>query len=173
MNYTLQRSRRKSITITVQEEGTVLVKAPYQYPKKKIDAIVESKSDWIAERKEQQKNKKRFTLEEITDYKHTAKQVFPERINYYERLIGVQAGQIRIKDQKTRWGSCSSKGNINLNWRLILAPEEVMDYVIIHELCHLKEMNHSKAFWELVEQICPDYREQKRWLKENAHQLGC
>lgn len=172
-NYTLQRSRRKSITITVLEDGSILVKAPLQIPKKKIDEIVNSKSDWIAERQKQQKNRKRFTPEEITVYRNQARKIFPERIRYYEPLLGVRANQIHIKDQKTRWGSCSSKGNINLNWRLILAPQEVMDYVIIHELCHLKEMNHSKAFWELVEQICPDYRERKKWLKENADKLGC
>ena len=173
LEYKLQRSRRKSITISIESDGTVLVKAPLSIPKSQIEQIVERKSDWIASRLEHQKNRRIFTGEEIADYRRQAKQVFPERIHYYEPLLGVQASGIRIKDQKTRWGSCSSKGNINLNWRLILAPKEVMYYVIIHELCHLREMNHSQAFWKLVESICPDYRDHRQWLKDHGDQLGC
>lgn len=78
--------------------------------------------------------------------------------------------QITIRDQRTRWGSCSSKGTISLNWRLIMAPPEVLDYVIVHELCHLKEHNHSKRFWQLVENHCPDFKKRRHWLKVNS---GC
>jgi hypothetical protein len=80
--------------------------------------------------------------------------------------------KVVIKDQKTRWGSCSKKGNINLNWRLIMAPLHVIDYVVVHELCHLKVMNHSKDFWNLVESIQPNNHERRRWLKVNGNRLG-
>lgn len=173
MEYKLQRSRRKSITISIESDGTVFVKAPLSIPESQIEEVIERKSDWIVNRLEQQKKRRIFTEKEIADYRRQAKQVFTERVHYYEPLLGVQALGIRIKDQKTRWGSCSNKGNINLNWRLILAPGEVMDYVIIHELCHLREMNHSQAFWKLVESICPDYREHRQWLKDHADELGC
>lgn len=83
----------------------------------------------------------------------------------------VKPGRITIRSQKTRWGSCSSKGNLNFNWRLIMAPGEVLDYVVVHELCHLVYMNHSAMFWKLVEEILPDYRKQRQWLKENGRML--
>jgi len=98
--------------------------------------------------------------------------VIQERIKRYSDIIGVSPNSIVIKEQKTRWGSCSSKGNINLNWKLIMAPQEVIDYVVIHELCHMREMNHSKQFWRLVEEVLPKYKEYKNWLKHNGDLLN-
>lgn len=176
IKYRLIYSNRKSIAINIDEKGRVLVKAPAGFPQQRIDEIVRQKEDWINRQKIRQRvrreNQRTFTEEEITDYRKKAEMILTERVHYYEPILGVKVNRIHIKDQKTRWGSCSSKKNVNLNWRLILAPQEVMDYVIIHELCHLIEMNHSRAFWELVESICPDYRERKQWLKENAGKLG-
>ena len=85
--------------------------------------------------------------------------------------MGVDYGRITVRDQRTRWGSCSAKGNLNFNWRLILAPGEVLDYVVVHELAHRREMNHSKRFWSLVEMVLPDYERRRRWLKENGEAL--
>ena len=82
--------------------------------------------------------------------------------------MGISYGMISIREQKTRWGSCSSKGNLNFNWKLILMPEEILDYVVVHELAHRKEMNHSRAFWAIVEQVLPDYQERRDWLKKNG-----
>ncbi len=82
--------------------------------------------------------------------------------------MSVLPGRIIVREQKTRWGSCSSKHNINLNWKLIMMPEEILNYVVVHELAHLKQMNHSKAFWEEVEKVLPDYKKQKEWLKQNG-----
>lgn len=93
------------------------------------------------------------------------------KVEAYARRLGVTYGRVSIKEQKSRWGSCSSKGNLNFNWKLVLAPPEILDYVVVHELCHLKEMNHSPAFWELVEQIVPDYKEKRKWLKDNGSML--
>lgn len=89
----------------------------------------------------------------------------------YAEEIGMTYSSIRIGSAKTRWGSCTSKGNLSFSWRLLSAPEEVVKYVIAHEVAHLKEMNHSKRFWAIVEKLCPDYKEQKKWLRENGHAL--
>ncbi|MHB8063687.1 MAG: M48 family metallopeptidase [Ruminiclostridium sp.] len=98
--------------------------------------------------------------------------VIEERVKHYSAIIGVYPQKVTIKEQKTRWGSCSGRGNINLNWKLIMASMEVLDYVIIHELCHMKEMNHSKEFWKLVEGIFPQYKKCRVWLKENGDRLS-
>lgn len=104
-------------------------------------------------------------------YRKEALFVISEKAEEFAKLLSVHFKDIRIKDQKSRWGSCSSKGNLNFNWRIIMAPEPVCDYVVIHELCHLVFMDHSVNFWNLVESICPDYRQYKKWLKENGKQL--
>ena len=85
--------------------------------------------------------------------------------------IAVKPSRLTIRDQRTRWGSCSSRGTISLNWRLIMAPPEVLDYVVVHELCHMKEHNHSQAFWKLVESHCPDFKQLRKWLKVNGNRL--
>jgi len=93
------------------------------------------------------------------------------RVEYFANIMGVTYGNITIRNQKTRWGSCSSKGNLNFNCLLMLAPSEILDYVVVHELCHRKQMNHSKAFWLEVEKVLPDYKESIEWLKEEGCQL--
>ena len=85
--------------------------------------------------------------------------------------LGVEHTSIAIRDQRTRWGSCSRRGTLSFNWRLVIAPVEVLDYVVIHELCHLRELNHSKAFWRLVDEALPNWREQRRWLNEHGPEL--
>ena len=102
---------------------------------------------------------------------YTAKETITKRVSYFARLMGVSYRNITIREQKTRWGSCSSEKNLNFNWKLILAPPEVLDYVVVHELCHLKEMNHSKAFWDEVGKVMPEYETHKLWLKENGWRL--
>jgi len=95
------------------------------------------------------------------------------RVKYLGAALGLDYGKIFIKDQKTLWASCSRSKNLNFNWRLAAAPAEVLDYVVIHELCHLREMNHSKRFWGLVREVCPDYKARKKWLKDNETALKC
>ncbi|MBI4376787.1 MAG: M48 family metallopeptidase [Elusimicrobia bacterium] len=100
-----------------------------------------------------------------------ARSLFTERVDYWRRRMGVSVGRIRIKDQRTLWGSCSNSGNLNFNWRASLAPIEVVDYLVIHELSHLFEMNHSPRFWRRVESWCPDWRRHRRWLLDNGPRL--
>lgn len=104
-------------------------------------------------------------------YRERAREVFEERIKYYSLKLGVSPNRITIKDQSTRWGSCSSKGNINLNYRVVMAPMEIIDYLIVHELSHMVHLNHSKDFWRLVESILSDYQDRKAWLKGNGNKL--
>jgi hypothetical protein len=93
------------------------------------------------------------------------------RVKYLAAALGLEYGKIFIKDQRTLWASCSGRKNLNFNWRLAAAPPEILDYVVIHELCHLREMNHSKRFWGLVREVCPDYKARKKWLKNNGMSL--
>ena len=104
-------------------------------------------------------------------YKKIAKSVLKERTIHYSKIIGVHVNKVFIKEQKTLWGSCSSMNNINYNWKLVMAPLEVLDYVVIHELCHIIHRNHSKQFWQEVEKYMPDYKESIVWLKENGKKL--
>lgn len=104
-------------------------------------------------------------------YIRQAHMIFPVRVMHFQQQTGGRVNEIRIKDQKTRWGSCSSLRNLNFSWRLILAPPEVLDYVVVHELCHLTHMNHSRDFWNMVESVMPEYKEHKKWLKENGELL--
>ena len=104
-------------------------------------------------------------------YREEARKYLTERVKVYSRRIPCEYGRIFIKNQKTCWGSCSTKGNLNFNWRIMMAPAEIIDYLVVHELCHRIEMNHSDAFWKLVEKQLPDYKERRQWLKENGHLL--
>ncbi|MCY3781235.1 MAG: SprT family zinc-dependent metalloprotease [Chloroflexi bacterium] len=104
-------------------------------------------------------------------YRELAKAYLPPRVAQLAAEYDFTYNKLRIKNQKTRWGSCSAKGNINLNLRLMMAPVDAIDYVIIHELCHLEELNHSPKFWLLVESLCPDYRKLKAWFEQNRAQL--
>lgn len=104
-------------------------------------------------------------------YRRQAHHIFAQRVAYWNARYGFEHGRISIKDQKSRWGSCSQAGNLNFNWRLLLAPIEALDYIVIHELAHLKEGNHSSRFWALVATQCPDYKQQRRWLRQHGHEL--
>ena len=105
-------------------------------------------------------------------YKIQARMIIAERVDHWAGANGLSYTTLRITSARTRWGSCSSKGSLNFSWRLVLAPLEVIDYVVVHELAHLKQRNHSRAFWAEVETMMPDYRQHRRWLKENGHWLG-
>ena len=178
MEYELRRSARKTLSVEIRADGSVLVRAPKTYPNDKIEAFLKEKQKWIEEKRHLQlkreraaENIRKFTEMEAQIYRQQARNVFEQKVAYYASRMGVSYGRIAIRDQKTRWGSCSSDGNLNFNWRLIVAPAGVLDYIVVHELAHRKEMNHSRAFWAVVEAEMPDYKKYRDWLKENGRML--
>ena len=171
MDYQLIRSRRKTVAIQIGKEG-VIVRAPMKLPAVMIHAFVESKRAWIEKKlAAQNSDLPGFTQEQLEELTRQAKQKLPQKAAQYAPLLGVAYGRITIRHQKTRWGSCSGKKNLNFNCLLMLAPERVQDYVVVHELCHLLEMNHSSRFWALVEKTIPDYKESRRWLRTQGKDL--
>ena len=180
MKVTVIKSRRKTIAIQVNSDLSVTVRAPYGVTEKYIEEFLNKNEAWISKRMNEIKVKKKsiesknvenVTLDKIKILADQALKIIPTRVEYFARIIGVTYGNITIRNQKTRWGSCSSKGNLNFNCLLMLAPPEVLDYVVVHELCHRKQMNHSKAFWTEVEKVFPDYKESINWLKEEGNQI--
>ena len=105
-------------------------------------------------------------------YKRQAREIIEQRVAQFAPQFGVAVGKIAIRGQRTRWGSCSSRGNLNFNWKLAMAPTEVIDYLVVHELSHMKELNHSKRFWNVVATHCPDYKTREHWLKQNGPLLS-
>lgn len=224
ISYTITYSNRRTVSIAINADGTVSVRAPKFIKKTELDKIVEGKREWILKKQKlvvqnyeiaQRKRDFDFTTSQkmlyrgkeypielvyskglrfpivsfaedkflvyygvleskkireafLIWYKKTAKEVFLKRVAYYQKIIQEPIGQIRIKDQKCCYGSCSAKRNLNFNWKCILAPPEILDYIVVHELCHLKQMNHSKEFWNLVERYYPDYKQARKWLKDNG-----
>lgn len=178
MRIEIIRSRRKTIAIEIRPDATVLVRASYFMKDKEIQKFVNEKEQWITEHlKKLQKQRldaekvPKLTMDEIKQLADLAVKVISEKVRYYAEIMNVHYGRITIRNQKTRWGSCSEKGNLNFNCLLMLAPDEVIDYVVVHELCHLIEMNHSKAFWQQVEHVMPDYKEHRKWLKEHGNEI--
>ena len=180
MKVTVIRSNRKTVAIQVNSNLRVTVRAPRSASEKDIEEILKKKEAWISKHIEKIKEtKERFeaepteklTREKVIALAEEALKVIPERVEYFAKVIGVTYGKITVRNQKTRWGSCSSKGNLNFNCLLMLAPPEVLDYVVVHELCHRKQMNHSKAFWLEVEKVLPNYKEVRKWLKEEGSQM--
>ena len=172
------RSSRKTMVLEIIKDGMILVRAPYRMPESEIRRFIQEKSDWIEKHVQRIEERQRtltpvegLTMKDIRKLADQASVVIPKRAEYFAEKIPVTYGRITIRNQKTRWGSCSGKGNLNFNCLLMLAPPEVLDYVVVHELCHRKEMNHSERFWREVENILPDYRERKKWLKENGGRL--
>ena len=172
------RSKRKTLAIEIRPDMRVVVRAPEKIPQNEIMKFVEEKQNWIkkhlvqmyfkAEEIKKQKKEPALTNADIEKLCQKALSVIPDKVKYYAEIMGVTYGRITIRNQKTRWGSCSSKGNLNFNCLLMLMPDKVLDYVVVHELCHLKQMNHSKKFWKEVERYMPNY---KKWLNENGGAL--
>ena len=216
----LVRSKRKTLALIVENDGTLTVRAPLRMHEADIWRFIEAKTDWI-KRKQVMAQKEAELLHQYVDgetflylgkeillrivsaegprkgnkkpalvmdgffkltksaqpqaksffeawYKKQARAVLSERIEYFAGERGFKVKKIRVSSARTRWGSCSTKGTLSFTWRLVMAPLEVIDYVVVHELCHLKELNHSKAFWSQMEAILPDYKVQRKWLKKNG-----
>lgn len=228
ISYSVVKTRRKTIGITVNRDGEVKVSSPLGISEKQIREVVQKKANWIDKKvkevsymnsnticrefvsgerllylgkeyilevrernidmteviieddilvvyalqglsAEVQKQRIREAL--VKWYRNCFDEIIKESIEKYSIQLEVSPCKVRIKDQKTIWGSCSGKGNINLNWKLVMSPIDIIDYVVIHELSHLKFMNHSKDFWNLVKSIMPNYSQSREWLKANGYKL--
>jgi predicted metal-dependent hydrolase len=173
--FTTIRSNRKTIAIEVSHKG-ILVRAPQRMPDTEIAAFLQEKEAWIQrtlQKIEQRKGgaEEPLTPADIQDLAEKALKIIPEKVKYYAVLLNVDYGRITIRNQRTRWGSCSSNGNLSFNCLLMLMPDEVIDSVVAHELCHRKHMNHSAAFYAELTRVFPDYQGCRTWLKENGGRI--
>lgn len=167
--YTIRSYKQsKHIRIIVRADGTVLVTKPHYVTKRQAHEFVQSKSGWI---EKELQNRARtttepsvYTREHFELHKHEALQLFKRKVEAWNSHYGFTYGRITVRSMSSRWGSCSSKGNLSFNYRLMFLSERVLDYVVVHELCHLREFNHSKRFWNLVAQTIPDYKKVKKEL---------
>ena len=174
ISYRVIRSRRRSVAVQITPQGEVVVRSPLRMSDAQIKSFVSSKAALIQSHLSALADTEKLpslTAEEIGRLTNLAARWIPERAAFFAQKIGVSYGRITVRHQRTLWGSCSGKGNLNFNCLLMLVPETVLDYVVVHELCHRKQMNHSPEFWAEVEKILPDYRERKAWLKKNGSAL--
>lgn len=228
IHYTVIRSKRRTVTICIDQKGLISVRAPFFVNNREIEKIIAEKTEWIQKKQQQIFNRNEnsknhmirtyqdkgtmpfqgieypmvFLLNQSTNrpriqlinqqfqimaqefkestikeafliwYREQARRIYQERVDFFQQQIQEPYGQIRIKEQKTCFGSCSAKRNLNFNWKCVLAPPQVLDYIVVHELCHLKQLNHSKQFWMEVEKVMPDYKKAKQWLRDNEAQLN-
>jgi len=218
MDYTVIRSRRKTIAVEITKEGGVLVRAPLKLARREVLAFVHQNRDWITRKLaqarvlQQGRTSSRFLEGETffflgeqhrlryeaggeylrtqdgefllgadlspragdlfrTWYRARAREILEDRVEHFALRMGLTCRSVRITDAKERWGSCNAAGSLNFAWRLVMAPPPVIDYVIVHELAHLVEMNHSRRFWERLGRVLPDYAKRRKWLRENEQRL--
>lgn len=173
--YSLKKHKKaRHLRLTVRENAEVLVTVPWRIRKQAgVDFLLE-KADWVLEKIENlQANKRRSYFptgigerENYLKYKKLARKIVEEKLKYFNAFYGFSWGRIFIRNQQTCWGSCSGKKNLNFNYKIIYLSEDLCDYVIVHELCHLGELNHSEKFWELVKKTVPDYRVRRKKLRK-------
>ncbi len=176
--YTIIRSGRRSLGLNLDPKGRIVVRAPYLCAKSVIDRFVAEHSGWIEKQRARlfssaasDERAGMLSKEDIARLSKQMKLSLPEKLAKYSKLLGVSYNRVSVRCQRSKWGSCSAKGNLNFNCLLMLAPEGVLDYVIVHELCHRRHMDHSKEFWAEVESACPEYKAQRKWLRENGAAL--
>lgn len=177
--YKLIRSQRKTLGMEIGRNG-LIIRAPMKASEADIRSFIQRHSSWIekhlkarearsaASAEAETQRMPMLTEAEMRELAARAREVIPERVRHYAPLVGVAYGRITIRSQRSKWGSCSSKGNLNFNCLLMLMPPDVVDSVVVHELCHLKEMNHSPRFYAEVKRVFPDYDRSNAWLKKNG-----
>lgn len=166
IHYQLIRSKRKTICLEVHPGGSVIVRAPDKIPKAEIDSFVESRKTWIQKHLDNPRPPApTYTEAQSKQMRAFAKQLLPILVERFACLMGVSPNRVTITGAMKRFGSCSVKGNICFSWRLIAYPMEVIEYVVVHELAHLKHLNHSPAFYQFLQQHLPDYRQRAAKLK--------
>lgn len=174
MKYSLVRSDRKTLSLCIKD-GELIVRAPRHASLSDIERFVHSHSDWIEKKmavsiaqREEASKLLPIGKKELAALYGEARRVIPQRVAYYAPIVGVSYGRVTIRRQKTRWGSCNAEGDLNFNCLLMLTPREVLDSVVVHELCHRKEMNHSKEFYREVYRVFPEYKKWHGWLRQNG-----
>ncbi len=177
-NVEVRRSKRKSAIIKITADMQIVVFVPLYVSDNEIEKMVISKSKWIDEHMlkvqstiDERSKLEKITFEQVKELADQAVEYIPKRVKYYAEKENFVYNKITIKNLVSRWGSCSTKGNLNFNCLLMLTPDYVIDYIVVHELCHLREMNHSEKFWAEVEKIMPDYQRAELWLKQNGGNL--
>ena len=214
----LIRSKRKTIALIIERDGSLIVRAPMRASHVLIEQFLQQKTDWITRTREKLKSIEPTSARRYVDdetflflgssfdlelvgpqrpplqfdggftfslaaqkngeqfftrwYKERAEEVIAKRVQEYARQYGFAPKQVKITSAKTRWGSCSPNGTLNFTWRLVMAPLDVIDYVVVHELAHLRVKNHSGKFWKVVESMDPEYRKKRKWLRENGEKLN-
>ncbi|MFA6431445.1 MAG: SprT family zinc-dependent metalloprotease [Candidatus Margulisiibacteriota bacterium] len=175
ITHKIVRSKRRTIALVIDGEANLIVRAPHSAPEEIIRKFILQKSDWIKAKqaffRKRASNITQIIIDPqlIPEYKKKAGEIIPKRISAWSGITGWQPKKVRLSNAGSRWGSCNSKGTIAINWRLVFFSIEIIDYVVVHELAHLVERNHSKRFWEQVKVHIPDYKGRKKWLKENGH----
>ena len=172
--YTVRRSARRTVTLRLLGDGTLVVCCPNRMTEEEVRALVTRKRGWIEKQRallEQRPTVEPCTQAELEALRSEAQARIPDKVAHWAPLVGVSYGRVSVRCQRTLWGSCSGAGNLSFNCLLAAMPEDVMDYVIIHELCHRKEMNHSPRFWAEVARVCPKWQESRAWLKANGAAL--
>ena len=178
-DYRIIKTRRKTIGLEISPDLQITVRAPYHLSDVRIREFVESKQTWILKHLAIMQDRQAhdpipagvISDKELRHMTEEARIIIPERVKYFAKIIGVTYGQITIRHQKTRWGSCSSSGNLNFNCMLMATSPELIDYVVVHELSHRKEMNHSPAFYAVVASVMPEYKACEKWLRDNGSTL--
>jgi predicted metal-dependent hydrolase len=169
--YTIRTSARtRRILITIEPDGAVVVSKPMRVSIEKIERLLQEKIEWIKETVNKQKSRPQkllahYSVKDFKHYKEQARKLAVNRLTHFNAFYKHPIGKVYIRNQKSRWGSCSGKGNLNFNYKIVLLPPDLADYIIVHELCHLKQMNHSQNFWALVEQQIPDYKQRQKQIR--------
>ncbi|MFA6017844.1 MAG: M48 family metallopeptidase [Patescibacteria group bacterium] len=175
--YILRRKRfSRVLRFAVHADGKLVVTAPVLLPKRMIEQTIAQKADWILAKisfakKHAKPVAPKRTAKEVAEDKRNALRLVNERLEYFNQIYGFSWNRIAIRNQRTRWGSCSGKGNLNFNYKIALLPSHLSDYIIVHELCHLGQMNHSAKFWNLVARTIPDYVKRRRAIRSHDIQL--
>ena len=170
--YQIVYSKRRTLCIEVRLDGTVIIRAPRRVSKKEIEKFIADRKEWIERAVSRQAARsespyrKQLTDAEIAALKEQARIQLPPRVKYFSEIMGLFPSAVKISSAATRFGSCSSKNSINFSYRLMLYPQEAIDYVIVHELAHIKHKNHSKDFYALVGRYMPDYKKREALLKK-------
>ncbi len=173
ISYTLKRSSRaKRMRLAVYCDGSVVITSPYGIQQSVVERFISDKKQWVWDKIQffksvDSKAIRTFSKKDYIENKNEAFALVSERVKFYNKFYNFTFNKIYIKNQKTRWGSCSNKQNINLNYKIIFLPQRHQDYIIVHEMCHLKEFNHSRKFWALVERALPNYLEIKKELRNH------